>query len=143
MAAAGRHSQQCLRASRLEPAWAISRAHSLANPSPDANGGIARSSPVAAEHGVWFPRGTPSDASRTVFIFRWSAPGRLREFNLDYPHYILLSEEERAECARRAEAAAAKRRKWAEPPPPLRVQPPRAVAGACEPTYYSLRTRKV
>jgi hypothetical protein len=38
---------------------------------------------------------------------------------------------------------AAKRRKWAEPPPPLRVQPPRAVAGACEPTYYSLRTRKV
>ena len=87
------------------------------------------------KHGIWWPLGTPPDATRLVFLFRWPNPNRLHRFANTYPYYIILSEEERAACKRQAEKAAQRRCRFSEPTPPLRIPPPRS---AKAPTYESL-----
>ena len=60
-----------------------------------------------------------------MFIFRWSQ--HVRYYDAEYPHYVMLSEEEKAKCERAREQAA-RRAARKQRPEPLRVQPPRGGA---------------
>jgi hypothetical protein len=64
----------------------------------------------ANKHGVWFPKGAAREGARVSFVFRWSS--RVREFEREYPHRIVLSDDEREYArwvARRAEFRCARR----------------------------------
>ena len=85
------------------------------------------------KHGVWFPlfgRGAKrAEARRGVryaIVFRWSN-GRVREFDLEYPHRIILSEDERERIAQRIVQREAEAMRWVNPPPSVH----HAVLRAC------------
>ena len=69
-----------------------------------------RAADFANKHGAWFPRGV-REGKRVTIVMRWSNLGA-RRYTREWPHRVLLSEEERALiAAKRAEDAARNERK--------------------------------
>ena len=70
---------------------------------------------LAHKHGVWFPSGAARDDVRYAIVYRWSY-GCVRRFAHEYPHRLIMSEEEHACVAKRRARAAARRERATNPP---------------------------
>ena len=81
-----------------------------------------------SRHGVWFPtikQGRKRDGVRYAFMFRWSNR-RTRSFDVDYPHRLQMTDDEKAGVKERQAKAAASVSKRACPPKRTRVATERA-----------------
>ena len=82
-------------------------------PTPSPHPPFARS-----RHGVWFPtikQRRKRDVVRYAFMFRWSN-GRTRAFDVNYPHRLQMTDDEKAGMKERQAAAAAGASKFKCPP---------------------------
>ena len=81
-----------------------------------------------SRHGVWFPtikQGRKRDGVRYAFMFRWSNRPP-RSFDVDYPHRLQMTDDEKVGVKERQHKAAASVSKRACPPKRTRVATERA-----------------